>query len=124
MMEFGELRAECLAKPGSTEGFPFGESALVFKVAGKMFALIAIESVPLRISLKCDPEEAERLRARHASVLPGYHMNKAHWNTIEVDGSIPPALLREWIDRSYSLVVQGLRRADRAALEALGGGSG
>jgi predicted DNA-binding protein (MmcQ/YjbR family) len=119
-MEFGELRDHCLSKPGATEGFPFGESALVFKVAGKMFALIDVESAPLRISLKCDPEEAERLRTRHSAVGPGYHLNKAHWNTVEVDGSVRPEVLRGWVDDSYALVVARLTRAERASIPPQG----
>jgi predicted DNA-binding protein (MmcQ/YjbR family) len=109
-----------MAKTGAEETFPFGEAALVFKVAGKMFALTNIESLPLSVSLKCDPEHAAVLRERYAAVRPGYHLNKSHWNTVELDGSIPDHEVRAWIDDSYERVVQKLKRSDREALKLLG----
>lgn len=121
-MTFRELREHCLSLPGAEETFPFGEDVLVFKVAGKMFALTAMERLPLSVSVKCDPDRAMELRARYPSVLPGYHLSKRHWNTVELDGSIPASEVRGWIDESYRLVVAGLRRADREALARVGEG--
>lgn len=109
-MNIEEFREYCLSKKAVTESFPFDETTLVFKVAGKMFALTDIEP-PFSVNLKCDPERAIELRETYASVLPGYHMNKQHWNTIEVDGSIPDKLIYEWTDHSYDLVVQSLSKA-------------
>lgn len=121
-MTFRELRDHCLSLPGAEETFPFGEDVLVFKVAGKMFALTSLERLPLSVSLKCDPDRAVELRASYPSVLPGYHLSKRHWNTVELDGSIPAHEVRGWIDDSYRLVVAGLRRADREALARAGEG--
>jgi predicted DNA-binding protein (MmcQ/YjbR family) len=115
-MNFRELREHCLSKHGAAETFPFGESVLVFKVAGKMFALTDIDRLPLSVSLKCDPARAVELRDRYLAVQPGYHLNKTHWNTVDLDGSVPAREVREWIDHSYDLVVHSLRRADRDAL--------
>ena len=102
----------CRSLPGATEGHPFGEGALVFKVAGKMFA-IAHDS---RISLKCDPALAVVLREAHPVVTAGYHLDKRHWNSIELDGSVTDDELRDWIQDSYDLVVASLSRPQRAAL--------
>ncbi len=118
-MTFRSLRDYCLSKPGATEDFPFGEETLVFRVMGKIFALTGIERLPLAVNLKCDPERAVELRDRWPAVQPGYHMNKAHWNTVELDGSIPADEVREMIDHSYERVVSGLKKADRERLEAL-----
>jgi predicted DNA-binding protein (MmcQ/YjbR family) len=109
-MNIEEFRDYCLSKKAVTEGFPFDKTTLVFKVAGKMFALTDTEP-PFSINLKCDPEKATELRETYSSVLPGYHMNKHHWNTIEVDGSIPDKLIYEWTDHSYNLIVQSLPKA-------------
>lgn len=109
-MNIEEFREYCLSKKAVTEGFPFDETTLVFKVAGKMFALTDTEP-PFSINLKCDPEMAIELREAYNSVLPGYHMNKQHWNTIEVDGSVPDKLIYEWTDHSYNLIVQSLPKA-------------
>lgn len=106
------IREYCLKKKEVTEGFPFNETALVFKVCGKMFALLDLEA-SLRISLKCNPEKAIELRERYSSVIPGYHFNKKHWNTIYIDGSVNEKLLFEWIDHSYNLVVSKLPKQDR-----------
>lgn len=122
-MDLGTLRAYCLDKPGTEETYPFGEETAVYKVMGKMFALMPVDlpdGEPQTISLKCDPELAEILRQTYPAVTPGYHMNKRHWNTITCDGSVPPDELFEWIDNSYRLVVKGLKKADRERL--LGGG--
>ena len=112
-MELDALRAHCLSKPGTTEGYPFGPGALVIKVAGKLFAIIADEEDPLTVSLKCDPEEALMLRSAYPAVNPGYHLNKRHWNTVMLDGSVPDRQIRDWIDDSYDLVVETLPRAKR-----------
>lgn len=116
MMDLAALRAYLLAGVGRTEESPFGPDSLVFKIMGKMFALVAWEAVPLRITLKCDPEVALELRDRYAAVTPGYYMNKQHWNTITLDGSIPEDEIRTMIDASYALVVKGLPKAVREAL--------
>jgi predicted DNA-binding protein (MmcQ/YjbR family) len=115
-MTLETLRDYCLSKKGTTEDFPFGEETLVLRVAGKMFALISIGSVPLTINLKCDPELAIELRDRYEAVEPGYHQNKKHWNTITIDGSIPTGELKEMIDHSYNLVVKGLKKSEREQL--------
>ncbi|MET9434258.1 MmcQ/YjbR family DNA-binding protein [Streptomyces sp. NPDC006551] len=111
-----ELRAFCLDFNDATEEFPFTPETSVFKVAGKMFALSALDAEPLRINLKCEPEEAERLREEHPAVAPGYHMNKRHWNTVTVAG-LPDRMVRELIEDSYDLVVAGLPRAVRLRLD-------
>jgi predicted DNA-binding protein (MmcQ/YjbR family) len=106
-MNIEQLREYCIAKKGVTEEFPFGETTLVFKVMGKMFALTDLGG-DFTVNLKCDPELAIQLRENYSAVLPGYHMNKTHWNTIVMDGRIPSKLICEWIDHSYNLVVEGL----------------
>jgi predicted DNA-binding protein (MmcQ/YjbR family) len=111
-----ELRALCLGFAGSAETFPFGSRTSVFKVGGKMFALSQLAESPLRVSLKCEPPLAEQLRAAHSAVLPGYHLNKRHWNTVLLDGSLPEQTLRDMIEDSYDLVVSGLPRPRRQAL--------
>lgn len=108
--------AACAAKPGSTENYPFGDDVAVFKVAGKMFALISLDAPPGSASLKCDPDLAVVLRHRFPAVTPGYHLSKRHWNTVELDGSLPDGELLDLIDHSYDLVVAGLTRAVRARL--------
>jgi predicted DNA-binding protein (MmcQ/YjbR family) len=102
------FRAYCLAKSAVTEGSPFGPDHIVFKVKGKMFALLALDEVPTRVNLKCDPDVALDLRDRYEQVMPGYHMNKKHWNTVLLDGVIPEREIREMIDHSYGLVVASL----------------
>jgi predicted DNA-binding protein (MmcQ/YjbR family) len=97
------IREYCISKRGASESFPFGEDTLVFKAGGKIFALLNLNG-DLSINLKCDPAYAIELRERHSSVTPGYHMNKKHWNTILLDGSVPDSELFSWIDRSYNLV--------------------
>lgn len=108
-------RKYCLSKKGVTEGFPFGEDVLVFKVAGKMFALSGVEAFE-RISLKADPEVGVELRDQYPAVQEAYHLNKKHWIMVMMDGSIPDRLVREWIDNSYDLVVSGLSKKERARL--------
>lgn len=96
---------------------PFGEDVLVFRVAGKMFALVALDEVPPRVNLKCDPDLALELRDRYQEITPGYHMNKKHWNTVEIEGAIPDAELRKMIDQSYELVTKNLPKATRKKLK-------
>jgi predicted DNA-binding protein (MmcQ/YjbR family) len=115
-MDEVEFREYCLGKPNTTEGTPFGETVLVFKVAGKMFALMSLDEVPATANLKCDPDLALDLRDRYEQVRPGYHMNKKHWNTVEIDSGIPEAELRRMIDHSYDLVVQSLPKCVGAAV--------
>jgi len=115
-MDVESFREYCLAKPGTSESTPFGEDVLVFKVAGKMFALAALDEVPATVNLKCDPDLALELRDQYEQVRPGYHMNKKHWNTVEIEGGIPEAELRRMIDHSYELVVKSLPKTARAKL--------
>jgi predicted DNA-binding protein (MmcQ/YjbR family) len=113
-----EYRSYCLARKGVTEEFPFDNETLVFKVAGKMFALTDVTNFA-SINLKCDPEKAVELRDQYPAVLPGYHMNKKHWNTILLDGSIPTKLLQTWIDESYNRIVNALPKRERASFFTL-----
>ena len=106
-MDLESLRKHCLQKGGKiSEEFPFDEYTLVFKVNGKLFILISTNAHPLNVNLKCDPERAIELRERHAAVVPGYHMNKKHWNTVTLDGTIPSREVFEMIDHSYDLVAK------------------
>ena len=109
----------CLGKHGAEEATPFGPDVLVYKVAGKMFALAVPEDVPARMNLKCDPERALELRDQYEGITPGYHMSKKHWNTVAMDGSVPDDLVREMIQESYDLVVAGLTRKAREGLERI-----
>ncbi len=111
------LREYMLTKPGAVEEFPFGPEVMVIRVVGKIFGLIAWEENPLRISLKCDPERAVELRELYPGIIPGYHLNKQHWNTVIMDTSVTDALVRELMDHSYDLVVSTLSKAKRADLE-------
>jgi predicted DNA-binding protein (MmcQ/YjbR family) len=115
-MNIETFREYCLSKPAATEGTPFGPDNIVFKVEGKMFALAALDEVPPAVNLKCDPDLALELRDRYVQVRPGYHMNKKHWNTVELDGVIPEAEIKKMIDHSYDLVVQSLPNARREKL--------
>lgn len=103
-MHIESLREYCLSKTGTMEELPFGPDTLVFKVNNKIYLLVGLNNESLRFNIKCDPAKAIELREEHPSVLPGFHMNKAHWNTIVADGSVPDKLLKEWIDHSYDLV--------------------
>ena len=107
-MDLAEFREYCLNKPGVSEGTPFGADVLVFKVGGKMFALAALDEMPAAVNLKCDPDLALDLRDRYDEVTPGYHMNKKHWNTVDIEGGIPDIELRKMIDHSYQLVIEKL----------------
>jgi predicted DNA-binding protein (MmcQ/YjbR family) len=109
-MDLAEFREYCLSKPSTTEDTPFGPDVLVFKVRGKMFALAALQAVPTTVNLKCDPDLALDLRDRYDQVRPGYHMNKKHWNTVEIESGIPDADLRKMIDHSYDLVIKKLSK--------------
>jgi predicted DNA-binding protein (MmcQ/YjbR family) len=111
-----ELRDHLLSYPGAEETFPFGPETSVFKVAGKMFALSQLAAVSVRVSVKCEPRLAEALRATHPAVIPGYHLNKRHWNTVIVDGSLPEQMIKNMIEDSYDLVVSSLSAARRRAL--------
>lgn len=104
-MDIESLREYCLSKPGTKETLPFGPDTLVFKVNGKIFLLTGLDSEPLSFNVKCDPELAIELREQYSCVLPGYHMNKKHWNTIVVNGSVSTKQLKEWIDHSYDLIL-------------------
>ncbi len=110
------LKKALLAKPGSYEDFPFGPEVSVFKVGSKMFALSHPGKTPVRVNLKCYPEEAEIQRTLFPAVTPGYHMNKRHWNTVILNGTIPDALVYEMIDVSYDLVFRSLKKAERDRL--------
>ena len=112
-MDQHELKAACLALPGAVEDFPFGDEVSVFKVGGKMFALSVLDGTPLEISLKCDPDLAVQLRATHQAIRPGYHLNKRHWNTITIDGSLPDQTVADMLTDSYDLVVASLPKARR-----------
>ena len=115
-MRAAELRNHCLSFSGSVETFPFGPATSVFKVAGKMFALSGLTQRPLRVSVKCEPLLAEQLRTAHPAVLPGYHLNKRHWNTLIIDGSLPDETIKDMVEDSYDLVVSALPRSRRQAL--------
>jgi predicted DNA-binding protein (MmcQ/YjbR family) len=115
-MNSAELRDRCLSLTGAEETFPFGPKTSVFKVGGKMFALSQLDADSLRVSLKCEPRLAEALRQAHAAVIPGYHLNKRHWNTVIIDGSLPDNAIHDMIEDSYDLVVSKLPQAQRRAL--------
>jgi predicted DNA-binding protein (MmcQ/YjbR family) len=105
-MDLAQFREYCLSKSHATESTPFGPEVVVFKIGGKMFALAGIDEVPTGVNLKCDPDLALDLRDRYEQVTPGYHMNKKHWNTVEIESAIPDSELRKMIDHSYDLVVK------------------
>jgi len=114
-MNIEEIREYCMSKAGAGESFPFDDTALVFKVGNKMFALLVLEGEP-RVNLKCDPERAIDIRERYSAIIPGYHMSKKHWNTLLLDGSLPAKLIQELIDHSYNLVVDSLPLKVRAGI--------
>lgn len=117
-MNIEEFREYCIAKPGVTEEFPFGETTLVFKVMGKMFVLTNLDG-DWSLNLKCDPAKALELREQYPAILPGYHMNKAMWNTVMMDGSLSTKLILEMVDHSYQLVVAKLPRKLRQELDEM-----
>ncbi len=115
-MDIETLREYCLSKKAVTEDFPFGETTLVFSVKEKIFLLVALDADPLQFNAKCDPDKAAELREMYDAVKPGYHMNKKHWNTIIIDGSISSKLIKEMIDDSYNLIVQSLPKKIKDSL--------
>jgi predicted DNA-binding protein (MmcQ/YjbR family) len=115
-MTADELRDHCLSFPGADETFPFSPENSVSKVRGKIFAISRLDADPLRVSLKCEPALAQQLRESHAAVSPGYHLNKRHWNTVTIDGSLPDEMIRDMVEDSYDLIVSKLPRARRRAL--------
>jgi predicted DNA-binding protein (MmcQ/YjbR family) len=116
-MNIEELRTYCLSLKGVTEDFPFDESTLVFKVVGKMFCLTDLEG-PLSINVKNEPEKNIELREEYPAIKPGYHMSKIHWNTVEIDGSIPDDFIKNLIDESYDLVVMKLKKQEQQKLKS------
>ena len=118
-MFLDEIRDYCLQKKGVEECTPFGNDTLVFKVLGKMFLLSGIETQPVQFNAKCDPEKALELREKYSCILPGYHMNKRHWNTIICDGSVSDHQIKEWINHSYELVVASLTKKLKTELEQM-----
>ena len=117
-MNVEQLRTYCLAKPGVSEDFPFGESTLCLRVGGKIFALIGLDSDHLNVNLKAEPDYVLELREQHPEVQPGYHMNKKHWNTVDFEGGLDDKMLRHLLDHSYEQVWKTLRKGER---EAIGG---
>lgn len=120
-MDFNQLHSYCLSLPHTEETFPFDQDTLVFKVGGKMFALTSLEKWELglpSINLKCDPERVEDLREQYEAITPGYHMSKKHWNTVALHSDVQDPLLKELINHSYELVLSGLSKKDREALNS------
>ncbi len=117
-MDIEKIREYCLSKSGTTESLPFDDKTLVFKVMNKIFCLLSIEP-PFSMNLKCDPEIAIELREEFEEVLPGYHMNKKHWNTIDLESGLKPKLIKVWIDASYDLVALGLTKKTKIELAEL-----
>jgi len=115
-MNIEALREYCLSKNAVTEDFPFGESTLVFRVKNKIFLLVSLDANPLQFNAKCDPEKAIELREAYDAVKPGYHMNKKHWNTVTIDGSVSTGLIKEMIDDSYDLIIQSFPKKLREEL--------
>ncbi|MEQ8476796.1 MmcQ/YjbR family DNA-binding protein [Fulvivirga sp.] len=117
-MDIEFYREYCIKKPGVTESFPFDNNILVFKVMNKMFALCDVDLFT-SVNLKCDPERSVQLREQYEGIIPGYHMNKTHWNTIQMDGTIPDKLFLELIDHSYELIVNSLPKKSKEELSNL-----
>ena len=116
-MDAAGLRALCLSFPGAYEDFPFGPEHSVFMVEKKLFAISALGVTPLKVSLKCEPELAEQLRASYPdAVAPGYHLNKRHWNTVTLDGTLTDAMVHDMVEDSYDLIVAAMPRAVRTRL--------
>ena len=116
-MDIEQLREYCLSKPGAEETLPFGPDTLVFKTGGKVFLLTSLDTEQLRFNVKSDPDKAIELREQYSCVQPGYHMNKKHWNTIVVDGSVTNRQLKEWIDHSYQLIVDSFHKKGKGQLK-------
>ncbi len=122
-MDIESFRLYCLSKLGAEECFPFDESTLVFKVMGKMFALCALERLPAQANLKADPDYSVELRESYPDlIIPGFHMNKLHWNTVLIEEGLDDSLIKELVDQSYALVVSKLTKKNKAALAELGNG--
>lgn len=118
-MDIELIRNFCLELKAVVEDYTFDEETLIFKVMGKIFLLASLEKIPLQLNLKCDPEKAVELREQYDCIQPGYHMNKSHWNTIVLDGSLSREFIEELITHSYNLVVGGLKKADKEKLKKL-----
>jgi len=118
-MDLQLLREYCLEKKGVSEDTPFDETTLVFRVANKIFALTDMEQLPLQVNLKCDPERAIELRERYDCITPGYHMNKKHWNTVELNSCIDDKSVMELIDHSYDLVFKSLKKVEREEISKI-----
>ena len=116
-MNAEEIREYCLSKKGVEESFPFDETTLVFKIGNKIFLLLSLDSKPVQFNAKCIPDKAIELREKYSTVVPGYHMNKQHWNTIICDGSVPKKLIFSWIDDSFMLVVNSLPKNIRKTID-------
>ncbi len=119
-MHIEAFREYCLAKPGVEESFPFGDTTLVFKVMGKIFALTGLDDELFKVNLKCDPGRAQQVREQFPQIQPGFHMNKKHWNTVEFENGLEESLLADLIDHSYQLVVKSLSKKLRDELAELG----
>jgi len=113
-MNVEDIRSYCISKEGTDESFPFGPDTLVFKVDGKIFILLSLDSLPTQFNAKCDPDLAEELRAQYDCIKPGYHMNKKHWNTILVNGTLSGTKIKELIDHSYNLVKPGNKKNNKS----------
>ncbi len=118
-MHIESFRDYCLAKPGIEEGFPFGEDVLVMKVMGKIWALTGLSDPDFKVNLKCDPEYAIELRAEHHQIIPGWHMNKQHWNTVYFEDGLSDKLILSLVDHSYELVAKSLKKKLKEELKAL-----
>ncbi len=116
-MDVEQFREYCLQKRGTSEDLPFGPDTLCLRVANKIFAIVGLDSPQFSVNLKCDPDYALELREQYPEVIPGWHMNKKHWNTVDFEGSLSPQLLRSLIDHSYDQVVQSLKKAVRESLQ-------
>lgn len=112
-MDLPDAISHCLSKPAAEETLPFGPDVLAYKVGGKVFALTVPDQFPARMNLKCDPDSSVALREEYDGIVPGFHMNKKHWNTVYLDGSVPGKLVKELIDHSYELVVKSLPKGKR-----------
>jgi predicted DNA-binding protein (MmcQ/YjbR family) len=117
MYDVESIRQYCLQKPAAEECMPFEDDMLVFKVAGKIFLLVSLDEAPVSFNAKCEPNRAIQLREMFPQIRPGYHMNKRHWNTVRADFGLSPALIGELIDHSYALVIAGLNKKQRQALQ-------
>ncbi|WP_196885468.1 MmcQ/YjbR family DNA-binding protein [Aureivirga sp. CE67] len=115
-MNIEALREYCIGKPNVSEGFPFDEKTLVFKVAGKVFAITTLDEYPMKVNLKCDPEKAIEYRETYDEITSGYHMNKKHWNTIDFEGKLSNEFLKHLIDHSYDSVILGLTKKEKQEL--------